>query len=349
MDFDLKQAAQNWVVVQSSNSDSMRWRLSLICPDLHSGGLYSEINEITIRIDYVDKRAGFMQVMTNIVFIRIFGVDCVLNKLRTSGITVLLAISAIALIATYTRMPDRPSTAQNSQEPPPPITMPSAVPVTGSEVAKQSRGLISLDPGHQRKGNNQQEPVAPDSKEKKPKVSGGTTGVSTGKPEYVLNLEVAVLLKQALVKRGFEVIMTREDHDVDISNIERAEMANEANAQLAVRIHADGDASSKTKGFSILYPDAGVRSTQSIQPSSRKAAEAIFEAVKKGTDASSRGMIARSDLSGFNWSKVPVVLIEMGFMTNPSEDEQMSDPEYQQRMAEAIAEGVDMYMTNKED
>jgi N-acetylmuramoyl-L-alanine amidase len=344
--------------------------------------------------------------MTNTVRILIIGVDLVLYKFRMGGITVLLAISAIALFTAYTHIPAPPTAAQPEQAeqaaPKPVQTAPSALPVDSmaaapssaagvslvpaagtepaaaavplpttapapdqapvaaaapqseqpappAEAAKPARGLISIDPGHQRKGNGQQEPISPDSHTTKPKVTGGTTGVSTGKPEYVLNLEVAVLLKQALISRGFEVLMTREEHDVDISNIERAQMANDAYADLAVRIHADGAASPKATGFSVLYPDPDVRITQSIQPSSLRAAEAILDAMKKGTGASSRGLAARSDLSGFNWSKVPVVLIEMGFMTNPSEDEQMSDPEYQQQIAEAIAEGIDTYMSSKEE
>ncbi|SFL15146.1 N-acetylmuramoyl-L-alanine amidase [Paenibacillus sp. 1_12] len=304
-----------------------------------------------------------------------------MSKLQTSGIITLLAFGVVSMVIAYTQLPDRskeesaqvpavqavPSTAPpsmgtsltlngsstqaqtaNTNSPEASSTVPQQLAET-PEPASISRGLIYLDPGHQRKGNSQQEPVSPDSKEKKAKVTGGTRGVATGKPEYVLNLEVAVLLKEVLIARGFEVQMTREDHDVDISNVERAEMANAANAQLAVRIHADGNDSPKAKGYSVLYPDAGVRSTQSIQPTSKKAAESILEALKAGTDAASRGMVARSDLSGFNWSKVPVVLIELGFMTNPAEDNLLSDPEYQQRMVDAIADGIDTYMNNKED
>ncbi|MDF2958745.1 MAG: hypothetical protein K0S39_480 [Paenibacillus sp.] len=212
-----------------------------------------------------------------------------------------------------------------------------------------SRGLIYLDPGHQRKGDSKQEPVSPDSNMTKARVTGGTKGISTGKPEYVLNLEVALLLKEELVKRGFEVLMTRGEHDVNLSNIQRAEMANNAHAQLAVRIHADGNESPKAQGFSVLYPDASVQVTKSIQPDSRLAAEFILDALKAGTEASSRGMQPRKDLTGFNWSKVPVVLVELGFMTNPAEDESLSDPGYQIRLAESMAEGIDSYMKQKEE
>lgn len=302
-----------------------------------------------------------------------------MSKLQTSVIAALLAFGAVSLVIAYTQVPEGSSRESALLPAVQTETVPSVVPSTGANLtpsesaiapqssqsqpaqantpdvsaaavpASVSRGLIYLDPGHQRKGNAQQEPVSPGSKETKAKVTGGTRGVATGKPEYVLNLEVAVLLKEALIARGFEVQMTREDHDVDISNSERAEMANAADAQLAVRIHADGNDSPKAKGFSVLYPDAGVISTQSIQPASQMAAAAILEALKAGTDAASRGMVARSDLSGFNWSKVPVVLIELGFMTNPTEDKQLSEPEYQQQLADAIADGIDSYMKNKQD
>lgn len=304
-----------------------------------------------------------------------------MSKLQTSVIAALLAFGAVSLVIAYAQVPEGSSRESALLPAAQTETVPSVVPsstganLTPSEsaIAPQSsqsqpaqantpdvsaaaavpasvsRGLIYLDPGHQRKGNAQQEPVSPGSRETKAKVTGGTRGVATGKPEYVLNLEVAVLIKEALIARGFEVQMTREDHDVDISNAERAEMANAADAQLAVRIHADGNDSPKAKGFSVLYPDAGVRSTQSIQLASQMAAAAILEALKAGTDAASRGMVARSDLSGFNWSKVPVVLIELGFMTNPTEDKQLSEPEYQQQLADAIADGIDSYMKNKED
>jgi N-acetylmuramoyl-L-alanine amidase len=303
-----------------------------------------------------------------------------LSKLKTSGIAALLAFGTMSLLIAYTQMPSRmegqperplpfaqiapaPSADSASGQAQPTPTQAALLPeavvtdavitdattaeALATESSVQSRGLIFLDPGHQRRGNSQQEPVSPGSRETKARVTGGTTGVVTGKPEYVLNLEIALLVKQALIQKGFEVQMTREDHDVDISNVERAEMANTANAQLAVRIHADGNVSRKAKGFSVLYPDAGVKATQDIQPASRQAAESILEALKAGTDTASRGMVARSDLSGFNWSKVPVVLIELGFMTNPTEDEWMSDPDYQQQMATAIAEGIDTYMRNK--
>ncbi|MZQ80665.1 N-acetylmuramoyl-L-alanine amidase [Paenibacillus sp. 5J-6] len=232
-----------------------------------------------------------------------------------------------------------------------PVQVPApAVLEQGSEPAPVesqavARRLVMLDPGHQRHGNNAPEAVGPDTRETKPKVSSGTVGVRTKKPEYVLNLEVSQLIKAELMKRGIEVAMTRESHEVDISNKQRADMANEASAALAVRIHADGDSSPKTSGFSVLYPSASVASLKPIAADSRQAAGFIAEQLKAVTGTPGRGLSARSDLSGFNWSKVPVVLVELGFMTNPEEDERLSEAEYQQKLAVGIADGLEQFLS----
>lgn len=204
--------------------------------------------------------------------------------------------------------------------------------------------LVMIDPGHQRKGNNEPEQVGPDTNAAKPKVSSGTTGVRTKKPEYVLNLEVSERLKDELTARGIRVAMTRETHDVNLSNKQRAELGNDAGASLVVRIHADGDASPKTKGLSVLYPSPSVPAVKPIAESSRQAASLVLEQLESLTDSSDRGLSARTDLSGFNWSRIPVILVELGFMTNPEEDERLSDPDYQRKLAKGIAEGIERFL-----
>lgn len=229
-----------------------------------------------------------------------------------------------------------------------PKTKPTLEPASSKIAVTPHQGrLVMLDPGHQRHGNNAPESVGPDTRETKPKVSSGTVGVRTKKPEYVLNLEVSLLIKDELVRRGIEVAMTRESHEVDISNKQRADMANEAGAALAVRIHADGDSSPKSKGFSVLYPSASSAAVKPIAADSHEAAGFILEHLKAATDKAGRGLSARSDLSGFNWSKVPVVLVELGFMTNPEEDELMSEADYQKKLAQGIADGIEQFLKSR--
>ena len=207
---------------------------------------------------------------------------------------------------------------------------------------KSEKYLICIDPGHQAKGDWKSEPVGPGSPYQKARVSSGTVGISTKKTEYILNLESSEVLKHILISKNFNVIMTRESHDVNISNMERATFANDKNANMVIRIHADGSDNTSITGASILIPSQKGKYTSSIFEASYECANLIKDEMKsKGFKVN--GIFERDDLTGFNWSKVPVVLIEMGFMSNYNEDEMMSNKEYQKKMMQSIADGVEKY------
>ncbi|MCM3737539.1 GW domain-containing glycosaminoglycan-binding protein [Bacillus cytotoxicus] len=207
-----------------------------------------------------------------------------------------------------------------------------------------TKRLIFIDPGHQVRGDLSQERVSPSSDETKYKVTYGTQGVATKKSEYQLTLETSFILKEELEKRGFAVMMSRTTHDVNISNIQRAEMANNANAALTVRVHADGSEDSDTvRGFSVLTPD-NTQDTHNIYQDSLRASQTILNTAKaNGINIHGSGVYKRSDLTGFNWSKTPVTLLEMGFMSNPDEDRQLSDRNYQRRLMSLVADGIAQY------
>ena len=207
--------------------------------------------------------------------------------------------------------------------------------------------IICIDPGHQRKANNEKEPIAPHSQIMKAKVSSGTKGIVTKKPEYILNLEVAIKVKNRLEHEGYQVVMTRSTNDVDLSNKERTAIANQAHADLLLRIHADWDINNKRQGISVLYPSENDPYTKSIYKKSEKAAQMVLNEVIQKTQAKSNGIVPREDLTGFNWSQVPAVLIEMGFMSNPEEDKKLSSSKYQEKMAEGIVTGVRTYLNQK--
>lgn len=63
----------------------------------------------------------------------------------------------------------------------------------------------------------------------------------------------------------------------------------------------------------------------------------------KKTGAKGRGCVVRDDLSGSNWAKMPVTLIEVGFMTNPTEDRKMKTTSYQNKLAQGMVDGIDDY------
>lgn len=214
---------------------------------------------------------------------------------------------------------------------------------TSVEVTIKGKKLIAIDPGHQGKGNSGLEAIGPASKTKKPKVASGTVGAATKVPEYKLTLEVAKKLKQELLDRGYEVVMTRESHDVNITNKERAILANDSGADICVRIHADGASSQSVKGASTLYPSSKNPYIPKLSKKSKALSLAIVNHLCESTGARNRGVIPRDDLTGTNWSKIPVTVIEMGFMTNKEEDRLMQTKDYQNKLVMGIANGIDAY------
>ena len=127
---------------------------------------------------------------------------------------------------------------------------------TTEETSKKKSGkIVVIDPGHQTKGDNSKEPIGPGATEKKAKVTTGATGISTKQTEAELNLKVSLLLRTELQNRGYKVIMTRKTGNVNISNSERAAIANNANADAFVRIHADSVDSSKVVRSVNIMPN----------------------------------------------------------------------------------------------
>lgn len=217
---------------------------------------------------------------------------------------------------------------------------PSPEPVPPQAAGK----VVVLDAGHQAKANTAQEPVGPGAAETKMKVTGGTAGVATGLPEYELTLTVSQLLKTQLEGRGYQVVMVREGHDVDLSNRERAEIANQAEADLFLRIHANGSADPSAQGAMTLCP-----TPQSPYPigalydQCRLAADLVLEGLTAATGAEQDAVWETDTMSGINWCQVPVTIVEMGYLSNPQEDVLLNDPAYQAKIAQGIANGVDAY------
>ena len=257
-----------------------------------------------------------------------------------------------------------PQLAQASQAPPAsrmPTSSetsdsPAAAPLTPRKlaiapVAKQkttgsSRAVVVIDAGHSGRADKRTEPVAPGSKLMKPRDAGGTSGVATGNPESLVNLQVALKLRTILGDRGMKVVMVRTSQATRISSIERARVANAAHADVFVRLHCDGSTNRAKRGISVLVP-AKAPWTLPIYLESRKAGAQALSSVVAATGAANVGLVERSDLAGFNWAKVPSFLVEMGFMSNPAEDRLLATDAYQRRLAKGIADAVSAYLANR--
>jgi N-acetylmuramoyl-L-alanine amidase len=216
-----------------------------------------------------------------------------------------------------------------------------AAAVLAGAAAPASPPTVVIDPGHDRYPNPATEPIGPGSGQRKIKDGGGTRGVVTGTPEAVVNLAVSLRLRELLRRAGVRVVLTRSrTAGVSLGNVARARVANRAGAALFLRVHADGSTRAADRGTATLVPARRRGWTDDIYAASSRAGRLLQADLVRTLGSSDRGVVERGDLTGFNWSDVPAVLVELGFLTSPPEDRLLTSPAYQQRAALGLCRGV---------
>ena len=218
-------------------------------------------------------------------------------------------------------------------------------------TASGSEHAVCIDPGHQ--GNwvdmSAPEPMAPGSDQMKAKATTGTQGTTTGVPEYQLNLDISLALEKELLQRGYEVVLTRSDNDTAISNSERALLASEKGCDITVRIHANGSTDPGISGALAMVMSQNNPYVGELFEESYRLATSVLGSYCMETGFTNLGIQPHDDMTGINWSQVPVMILEMGYMSNSGDDTQMQDPEMQKKMVQGIADGIDGYFRTGEE
>lgn len=231
---------------------------------------------------------------------------------------------------------------------------PPAVAAQAPEAAAKPLAgkVIVIDPGHN--GGNYKDPKAINRQVNvltKMKACD-TTGTATdnGYSEAAFTWDVSQRLVKILKKRGAEVKLTRADNtSVGPCITERAAIGNEAKADAALSIHADGSAAGN-HGFHVIMPKKINGPVDPVVGDSRKLGLAVRDAFKKGTGVpystyiGSKALNFRDDLGGLNLSTVPKIFIESGNMRNPGEAAKFQDPAFRQKVAQALANGLQNYL-----
>lgn len=225
-------------------------------------------------------------------------------------------------------------------KPKPATSTKPAAPVAAAPQPKPTSGkyVVVIDPGH---GGDLSgtEPESPYTSTPKAKTASGATGTN-GVTEAASVLKIGLKLRPLLEAQGVRVIMTRTA-PAAISNIDRAKIANNAHADLFLRLHLDS-AGRSTRGALMEIPASGAGWAPVGQSS--KAGAMIQAALLRATGASDRGTRSVSDLTGFNWCKEPTCLTEMANLDNPTDSALASSGDYQQKLAEGLANGVMAYL-----
>ena len=227
-----------------------------------------------------------------------------------------------------------------------PVTS-QAVETAGSTQTKKTKSVSSVKTvfvaaGHQRRGIPSRERLAPGSSRRKAKLTSGTSGVSTHIPEYKTNLAIAKAVRKELEMRGYRVIMLRTTNNCPLSNQQRTKKANKSGADIHVCIHCNAAGRGAT-GPLVCVPASSRYVGKKIFKKSSLLGKLLLSNTARAVGKRSHGTLRSNYYSTINWAKIPTVILECGFMSNPREDRQLNSKSYQKKLARGIANGIDHY------
>lgn len=234
------------------------------------------------------------------------------------------------------------------QTEPPTGTLPDATEETTTETAtdgdaQKIKKIVMIDPANQAVVNAEQVEIGPNTEVTKQGASTGNVGTTLGTKESELNLTYANLLKTELESRGYQVLLTRDTDQINLSNKDRALLANDSEATVYVRIQMNfSENSSLTGVMGVCMPEDSAFNSGLYKDSYRLTTR-LIEGVLNNTACTNQGIYETDQMTAINWSEKPVALIKLGYLSNADEEAKLVDTSYQQEIIKGLADGLDAY------
>jgi len=257
------------------------------------------------------------------------------NKDKTQGIS----SSTVTPVPTSSASPTMEATATPE---------PTDTPIPEPTKALTGGHKIAIDPGQQKNQMTEEEPVGPGASATTAKMSYGATSTTTGKREYQWSLPLAKKIREELEARGYEVVLTREEHNVEISNAERAQFVNESGAEIYISLQADAATNVSAKGIYSQIPSQSNAFVGDLYADCKRLAKELQNNLIAETGTKDRGVQENDNVAALNYSRVPAVVLQLGFMSNVEEDTNLWSEEYQDKMVKAICDAIDTYFAEQE-
>lgn len=210
-----------------------------------------------------------------------------------------------------------------------------------ADITREDHGTqlpVVIDPGHQRVPDLRPERSSPDGATKA-RTAAGAVGVSSGIPEYRLTLALAIAVSDKLDGYGIKNLICRSHHDVILSNRERVDMANRTNAICFLRFHFNSSRDASQHGVEC-YVASPRRIGQDLFLSGTDLALELLSHITQQVELHRRDVRIRDDLTGLNYARMPAVVIEAGFLSNPGDEALILGESFMEEASKGISHGL---------
>ena len=203
--------------------------------------------------------------------------------------------------------------------------------------------IIVLDAGHQLHEDIGKEAIGPGGKETEQKMDVGHTGVYTGQAEHELTMTICEKLKTELEKQGYTVYLTRSNSGTNSSYKERAEVANKLNADAYLTIHNGYSDDPAVRGLGAVCQTSKNPYISDLYAENADLCKKLLLRATHATGSKKLDIRETDDLSGINWCRVPMAMLELGYLSNENDDRLLTSEAYLEKLVTGLADGLSDY------